>query len=134
MAFTNKHTKSPEHLDQFVNPPTQAFLLTTLRFEAVYTQTDNKQKETFCLELLHGGDISGLDVVLELLDLLLELIERDLLILDNEVDLELLNTEANGNELAGTPDKAVLLNATDSSLHGDEISLIIWVKLVHAIL
>jgi hypothetical protein len=77
------------------------------------------------LQLLHGSDVSGLDVVLVLLDLLLELIGGDLLVLNDKVDLELLNTESEGNELRGTPDEAVLLNGADIGLHGGKISLVI---------
>ncbi|KAG7151547.1 hypothetical protein HYQ46_012670 [Verticillium longisporum] len=70
------------------------------------------------LWLLHGSNIGGLDVVLETLNLLLEVGQRDLLVLDDEVDLELLDAETDGNELGGTPHQTVLLDATDSSLEG----------------
>lgn len=39
------------------------------------------------LKLLHGGDVGRLDVVFELLDLVLEVIQRDLLVLDDDGDL-----------------------------------------------
>jgi hypothetical protein len=68
------------------------------------------------LKLLHGSNVGALDVVLEALDLLLELVEGDLVVLDDQVDLELLDAEADGNELGATPDETVLLNATDSLL------------------
>jgi hypothetical protein len=73
------------------------------------------------LKLLHGSNVGALDVVLEALDLLLELVEGDLVVLDDQVDLELLDAEADGNELGATPDETVLLNATDrllELLHG----------------
>lgn len=77
------------------------------------------------LQLLHGDDIGGLDEVLKLLDLLLELVQGDLLILNDQVDLQLLDTEADSDQLGGTPEQTVLLNATDSSLHGDQVGLVI---------
>lgn len=64
-------------------------------------------------------------MVLVLLDLGLELIQRDLLILDDEVDLKLLNTETNGSELRGTPDETVQLNGADIGLHLLKVGLII---------
>lgn len=78
------------------------------------------------LQLLHGSDVSGLDVVLILLDRLLELISGDLVVLNDKVDLELLDTEADGNQLGGTPDEAVPLNGADVGLHLGEVGLIIW--------
>lgn len=71
------------------------------------------------------SDIGGLDVVLDLLDLLLELVERDLGILDDQVDLEHLDTVADGDELGGTPDKSVLLNSSDLLLHGLHVRLVV---------
>ena len=44
------------------------------------------------LQLLHGGNVGRLDVVLDLGNLLLELVERDLGVLDDQVDLEHLDT------------------------------------------
>jgi hypothetical protein len=67
-------------------------------------------------ETFDGGNtynISGLDVILIFLNLLLELIQRDLLVLNDQVDLELLDTETNSNELRGTPDETILLDGTD---------------------
>jgi hypothetical protein len=64
-------------------------------------------------------------VVLILLNLLLKLIQRDLLVLNDKVDLELLNTETNGNPLVGTPDKTVLLNLLDVLEELIEVGLVI---------
>lgn len=77
------------------------------------------------LQLLHGSNIGRLNVVLELLDLALELVGGDLLVLNNQVDLELLNTESEGNPLGGTPDEAVLLNGADVSLELLKVGLVI---------
>lgn len=84
------------------------------------------------LQLLHGNDIGGLDVVLVLLDLLLKLVQRDLVVLDDKVDLELLDTEANGDQLGGTPDEAVLLNGKDVGLKLVHVGLIIWIIVSNA--
>ena len=52
---------------------------------------------------LHGGDIAGLDVVLEVGDFLLELVQRNLLVLDDQVDLQHSDTVTDGDELGSTP-------------------------------
>lgn len=77
------------------------------------------------LQLLHGSDIGGLDVVLILLDLALELVERDLLVLNDQVDLELLDTETDGDELVSTPDEAVHLDGLDVGNELVHVGLII---------
>ena len=77
------------------------------------------------LKLLHGSDVGALDVVLEALDLLLELVEGDLVVLDDQVDLELLDAETDGDELGATPDETVLLDATDSLLELLHVGLIV---------
>lgn len=77
------------------------------------------------LQLLHGGDIGGLDKVFKLLDLLLELVRGDLVVLNDQVDLQLLDTEADGDQLGSTPDQTVLFDATDRSLQSSQISLVI---------
>ena len=93
---------------------------------------------------LHGSDIGALDVVLELGDLVLELIERHELVLcgvpsgltrighckrsertDDKGDLELLDTVADSDELARTPNQAVLLNGAHGLLELDHVGLIV---------
>ena len=64
-------------------------------------------------------------MVLILFNFLLELISGDLLVLDNQVDLELLDTEANSNKLGSTPDETVLLNRTDVLLQLFKVGLVI---------
>jgi hypothetical protein len=59
------------------------------------------------LKLLHGEDVGGLDVVLELGALLLDLVERDV-VGDDEGDLELLDTVTDGDEGGGSPNETVL--------------------------
>lgn len=81
---------------------------------------------------LHGGNIGALHKVLKLGNFILELIQRDLLILckicqylrfdrvwggkptNNDSELELLDTEADRHELGCTPDQTVFLDAADS--------------------
>jgi hypothetical protein len=70
-------------------------------------------------------NIGRLHVVLILLDLLLELVDRDLVVLNDHVDLELLDTETNGNELVGTPDHTVLLNRLDVGKELVQVGLVI---------
>lgn len=64
-------------------------------------------------------------MVLVLLDLSLELVGGDLLVLDDQVDLELLDTETNGNELGSTPDQTINLNGTDVGLELLKVGLVI---------
>ena len=74
---------------------------------------------------LHGSNIGALDIVLELGNLLLELVERDFLVLDDEGNLELLDTVADGDELGRTPDETVLFDATDGLLESSHVGLIV---------
>lgn len=80
-------------------------------------------------QLLHGSDVGGLHVVLVLLNASLEVIQGDLLVLDNQVDLELLDTEANSDELGGTPNQTVDLNRTDVGFHLLKVGLVIYTVL-----
>lgn len=64
-------------------------------------------------------------MVLVLLDLSLELVGGDLLVLDDQVDLELLDTETNGNKLGSTPDQTLNLNGTDVGLELLKVGLVI---------
>jgi hypothetical protein len=75
-------------------------------------------------------NIARLDPVFKACDILLELVQTDLLVLDNQVDLELLDTETDGNERRRTPNQAVLLNAADSGLESCHVGLIVYTSLV----
>lgn len=44
---------------------------------------------------------------------------------DNEGDLELLDTETDGNKLAGTPEQTVLFDRTDSLLQSLHVGFVI---------
>ncbi|KAB8437347.1 hypothetical protein FH972_025027 [Carpinus fangiana] len=77
------------------------------------------------LQLLHGSNVGGLHVVLKLLDLLLQLVQGDFVILDDQIDLQLLDTEAEGNQLGRTPNKTVLLNGTHTRFKLLHIGLVI---------
>lgn len=72
-------------------------------------------------------------MVLVLLDLLLQLVGRDLLVLDNQVDLQLLDTETDGDELGGTPNKTILLDGKDVSLELLKVGLIVCMRSVYAL-
>lgn len=79
-----------------------------------------------CLQLLHGSNVRGLDVVLEVLaDPLLEVVQGDLVILDDEGDLELGDTVSDGDKLGGTPNETVDLHGSETGLEGLHVSLII---------
>lgn len=64
-------------------------------------------------------------MVLEALNLLLQVGEGDLLILDDKVDLELLDTEANGDKFGARPYETILLNGSYVSLKLGQVGLII---------
>lgn len=51
--------------------------------------------------------VSALDVILVLLNLLLQVVKTNLVILNDQVDLKLLDTETNSNQSRGSPDKTV---------------------------
>ena len=77
------------------------------------------------LQLLHGSNVGGLDIVLKSFDLLLEIFERDLVVLDDQVNLQLLDAEADRDPLAATPDETVHLDGYDTLLQLLEIGLIV---------
>jgi hypothetical protein len=64
-------------------------------------------------------------MVLILLDLLLQLVEGNLLVLNDQVNLQLLDTEADSDELRGTPHEAILLNSTHILLQLLHVRLIV---------
>ena len=74
---------------------------------------------------LHGSNVRALDVVLELSDALLELIEGDELVLNDEGDLELLDTVADSDELAGAPHETRHLERTYRLLEFNHVCLIV---------
>jgi hypothetical protein len=78
------------------------------------------------LQLLHSHDVGGLDVVLILFDLSLQVVQGDLVVLNDEVELELLDTETNSNELVATPDKTVLLDGKNVLLELLHVGLVVW--------
>jgi len=78
------------------------------------------------LQLLHGRDVGGLNVVLVLLDLGLELVQRDLVVLNDNVELELLDAEADSDELRATPHETVLLDGKDVLLELLHVRLVVW--------
>lgn len=89
---------------------------------AVYMQ---KATQSLGLQLGHGSNVGGLDVVLVLLNSGLQIIERNLVILDNQVDLQLLDTVTNWDPGVSTPHKTVHLNLLDVSQHLLEVGLVV---------
>ena len=62
------------------------------------------------LQLLHGGNIRTLHVVLILLDLRLQVIQTDLVVLNHHVQLQLLDAIPDRNQLVPTPHQSVHLD------------------------
>lgn len=58
-------------------------------------------------------------------NLLLELVERDLGVLDDKGDLEHLDAETDGDELGRAPDEALHLDVADALLEGGHVGLVI---------
>jgi hypothetical protein len=71
--------------------------------------------QPFHLDLLHSSDIHGLDKVFQSFDLFSQVIHGDLVIFDDTVDLELLDTETDGDQLVTTPQETV---------HGDSLDTV----------
>lgn len=70
-------------------------------------------------------DIGRLDVVLEAGNLVLKILKRDLLVLNDEANLQLADTVTDRHQLRGTPNQTVFLNATDGRLQGLYVGLVI---------
>ena len=68
-------------------------------------------------------------MVLVLLNLLLKLNQRDLLVLNNQVDLKLLDTETDSDKLMSTLNKTVLLDGEDIGLELVQVGFIIYIWL-----
>ena len=64
-------------------------------------------------------------MVLVLLDAVLELVDRNLVVLNDKVDLELANTVTNRDKLGGTPDKTILLDGTEVGLELLHVGLVV---------
>jgi len=93
-----------------------------------YADNKNSLKYNFGignLQFLHGSNIRALNEILELGNFLLDIVQTDLVILNDHVDLELLDTEADSNKLAATPDETFLLDRTDALLELGHVSLVI---------
>ena len=76
-------------------------------------------------ELVEGDDIDGLDIILELHDLLFNNICRDLIILDGGANLDLEDTEGNRLFLPlSFPEETVHLDAENLVSKSGEISLL----------
>lgn len=68
-------------------------------------------------------------MVLITLNLLLEVAERNLLILNDEVDLQLSDTEANRDEFGGSPDETIFRNGSDVGLQLCKVGLIVYMNI-----
>jgi hypothetical protein len=77
------------------------------------------------LDLLHSSDINALYEVFKRFDLFSQVIHGNLVIFNNTVDLELLDTETNGNQLRTTPQETIHSNSTDTLGQFFHISFII---------
>lgn len=77
------------------------------------------------LQLLHGNNVRRLHIVLKLGNLVLKLIQRHFLVLDDQVDLQLLDTEPDRHPLGGTPDQTVLFDANNSCFEGFQVGLVV---------
>lgn len=72
-----------------------------------------------------GDARTNLNVVVKLGNLLLELVDRDEFVLDDDRHLELLDSEADRDELGETPQETGLLDRADGSLEGRHVGLVV---------
>ena len=77
------------------------------------------------LDLAHGCNVHGLNVVFKVADLLAQFVDGDLLVLDNAHHLELIDAIADRHELGGAPHKALHLDGLDLLQHGIHVRLVI---------
>ena len=78
-----------------------------------------------CLDLVHGVDVTRLDKVLKLFNLLCELLHGHLLVLDGAHHLQLLDAVADGDELVGAPKQPIHLDTLDRGEHLVVVGLIV---------
>ena len=76
-------------------------------------------------DLVEGGDVDGLDKVLEGSDVLLKEVSADLVVLHNAADLQLLDAVADWNKLGRAPKQSVSLDAAHRLLKLDHVGLIV---------
>ncbi|GMT21113.1 hypothetical protein PFISCL1PPCAC_12410, partial [Pristionchus fissidentatus] len=77
------------------------------------------------LDLVESNNIDRLNEVLAGGDSLLESVGRDLIVLNNAADLELLDSESDREDLSGSPDKSVHLDGADVLLNLGDIDGVI---------
>ena len=66
------------------------------------------------LNLVPGDDVHGLNFFFEVTgDHVFDIFTRDLIVFDDHDDLELLDTEGDGDELVGTPEETVLFDGLE---------------------
>ena len=80
----------------------------------------------FLILLSKTYHIGRLNMIFVFFNALLEIVERDLLVLDHQIDLQLLDTKANRNQLGSTPDQTIHLNGTDVGLELLQVGLVIY--------
>jgi hypothetical protein len=74
---------------------------------------------------LHGRNVRGLNIVLKLSDLLLEVLKGNELILDDKSDLELADTITDSDELGSAPDETFHLDGANRLLELLHIGFIV---------
>jgi hypothetical protein len=77
------------------------------------------------LQFLHGNNVRGLNVVLVLLNFLLQLVCGHFIVLDDQINLQLLDTKTNSDKFRSTPSQTVLLDCNDVGLQLLEIGLVV---------
>ena len=92
----------------------------TLSVLQAATEQNNRNID---LDLAHGCDVDGLNVIFKLADLLAQFVNGDLLILHHAHHLQLLDAIPDRDQLAGSPDEALHLDGLDLSEHGLEMDI-----------
>ena len=77
------------------------------------------------LDFVKGGNVHGLNEILESGHLILQVVHHHLVVLDDARDLELLDAVANGDQLARAPEETVHFNGANVILQLLHASLVI---------
>merc|ERR1711871_11563 len=75
------------------------------------------------LNFLERNHVHTLDVVLKAFNCILQVICAHLIVFNDQIDLQLLDTESNINKLGFAPQQAILINASNCCLHSSHIGV-----------
>ena len=80
------------------------------------------------LQLLHSSNVRGLNVILVSFNLFLQLVKRDLLVFNDQIDLKLLHAKTDWDKLRGTPCETFFLDVANVGLEFFEVRFVICTR------